>query len=177
MSSNSGADPARLSLGTAERPGKWKVRASFALLSTTLTYTPSYLRPDLGGCRPDTQVRPNADKSAEISCSEKSQQLRGVKISAAGAARNSVHRYLDRCIALPLSSALSSDPSSRRAENWLCVFEGQERFKYWGSKLLCEKLPGLYIRFALVLLLLRNSTVRNWGEKQHCWLKPKYTID
>lgn len=83
----------------------------------------------------NAQVRSNGDKSAEICCSEKPQQLHGVKISAAGPARNSIRSYLGICIALPISSTLSSNSSPYSAD-YACL-KKKGRFKYWCSKLLC----------------------------------------
>lgn len=54
----------------------------------------------------NAQVRSNSDKSTEIP-----QQPHGVKLRAAGPARNSVRSYLGICTALPISSTLSINSS------------------------------------------------------------------
>lgn len=96
-----------------------------------LMYATTYTWPDLVGCTAWCTGHIQGWQRAEVQCTEKPEQLRGVNISAAQPATDSVGGYLDICTLLPISNPLSRHSSPPSADDWWCMFEQKFLIKYW----------------------------------------------
>lgn len=134
----SGAQPLKLNLSRATlayRVSQANEMSEPALnFCQPLMYATTYTWPDLVGCTAWCTGHVQGWQRAEVQCTEKPEQLRGVNISATQPATDSVGGYLDICTLLPISNPLSRHSSPPSADDWWCMFEQKFLIKYWHSE-------------------------------------------